>query len=143
MVNFSSFPLPAAVVRVLLAIILMTLCLPAAAQTPAWQSAWVVALATTAAASNTSDVTATAVDAAGNVYLAGEFTNTVVLGGTTLTSLGVEDVFVAKFNPVSNQFVWAQRAGGTGDDQAFALALSGTSVYVAGYFGSPDRKSVV
>ena len=137
MVNFSSFPLPAAVVRVLLAIILMTLCLPAAAQTPAWQSARVVALATTAAASNTSDVTATAVDAAGNVYLAGEFTNTVVLGGTTLTSLGVEDVFVAKFNPVSNQFVWAQRAGGPGADYANALAVSGTSVYLAGVFDSP------
>ena len=41
--------------------------------------------------------------------------NTVVPGGTTLTSLGGYDVFVAKSNPASNQFVWVQRAGGTGN----------------------------
>ena len=94
----------------------MALRLPAAAQVPAWQSARAVAVATAASTNNYSEVTATAVDAAGNVYLAGNFTNTVVLGGTTLTSLGSYDVFMAKFNPASNQFVWAQRAGGTGND---------------------------
>jgi hypothetical protein len=46
---------------------------------------------------------------------------------------------VAKFNPVSNQFVWAQRAGGTGDDNASALAISGPSVYVTGSFGTTAR----
>ncbi|GAA3977813.1 T9SS type A sorting domain-containing protein [Hymenobacter antarcticus] len=120
----------------LLALLFLTLHRPAAAQAPAWQSARAVAVATAAVMRNNSTVTATAVDAAGNVYLAGEFTNTVVLGGTTLTSLGLNDVFVAKFNPASNQFVWAQRAGGTNDDRATALAVSGTSVYVAGHFYS-------
>ena len=61
----------------------------------------------------------------------------MVLGGTTLTSLGGYDVFVAKSNPASNQFVWVQRAGGVGLDEATALAVSGTSVYVAGSFTSP------
>jgi hypothetical protein len=122
----------------LLVLFLLALRLPAAAQAPAWQSARAVAVATAATtANNYSVVTATAVDAAGNVYLAGYFNNTVVLGSTTLTSLGSSDVFVAKFNSVSNQFVWAQRAGGTDDEQATALAVSGTSVYVAGYFVSP------
>ncbi len=134
MFNFFSFPLPATVVRILLAISLLASCLPAAAQTPNWQSAQAVALATTAG--SFSEVTATAVDASGNVYLVGYFTNTVVLGGTTLTSLGSFDVFVAKFNPASNQFVWAQRAGGTGVDEATAVIVNGTSVYVAGYFAS-------
>ena len=115
--------------------LLLTLRLPATAQAPTWQSARAVAVA--AAASNNSVVTATAVDAAGNVYLVGAFTNTVVLGGTTLTSLGSYDVFLAKFNPASNQFAWAQRAGGAGFDYANALVMSGTSVYVAGYFDSP------
>ena len=121
----------------LLAALLLALASPAAAQAPAWQLARAVAAATAAAAGDYSAVGATAVDAAGNVYLAGNFTNTVVLGGTTLSSLGGVDVFVAKFNPVSNQFAWAQRAGGTGMDYATALAVSGTSVYVAGYFASP------
>ena len=120
----------------LLALFFLTSRLPGAAQAPAWQSARAVAVAT-GATNDASEVTATAVDAAGNVYLAGNFTNTVVLGGTTLTSLGSYDVFVAKFNPTSNQFVWAQRAGGTGTDAVSALAVSGTSVYVAGGFDSP------
>ncbi|MGY3088743.1 fructose-1-phosphate kinase PfkB-like protein [Hymenobacter sp. UYAg731] len=142
MFNFTSFPLPDGVARTLLAFLLLAFLLlvchlPAAAQAPAWQSTQAVAVATAAAGGNNSIVTATALDAAGNVYLAGSFANTVVLGGTMLTSLGSYDVFVAKFNPASNQFVWAQRAGGTGYDIANALALGGTSVYVAGYFGSP------
>ncbi|GAB3872285.1 hypothetical protein GCM10028824_22500 [Hymenobacter segetis] len=120
----------------LLVLLLLALHMPAAAQVPAWQSARAVAAATAAAANNYSEVRATAVDAAGNVYLTGIFSNTVVLGGTTLTSLGSYDVFVAKFNPVSNQFVWAQRAGGTSYEYATALAVDGSSVYVAGYFGS-------
>jgi len=84
-----------------------------------------------------STVSATAVDVAGSVFLVGSFRNAVVLGGTTLTGLEGYDVFVAKFNPASNQFVWAQRAGGTGNDEPTALAVSGTSVYVAGSFTSP------
>lgn len=111
--------------------------LSAAAQAPAWQSARAVAAATAAATYEYSYVTATAVDATGNAYLAGVFANTVVLGGTTLTSRGSSDVFVAKFNPTSNQFVWAQRTNGTGYDGVTALAVSGTSVYVAGLFDSP------
>ena len=122
--------------RGLLALLLLTLRLPVAAQAPAWQSARVVAAATATAAGNFSEVRATAVDAAGNVFLAGTFRNTVLLGGTTLTSLGIYDVFVAKFSPVSNQFVWAQRAGSSGSDQVRALVVSGTSIYVAGSFGS-------
>jgi hypothetical protein len=46
-------------------------------------------------------------------------------------------VFVAKFNPTTNQFVWVQQVGGTSDDYATALAVSGTSIYLAGIFQSP------
>jgi hypothetical protein len=120
----------------LLALLLLILRFPVAAQAPAWQSARAVA-AMVAGTGSSSDVFATAVDAAGNVYLTGIFSGTVALDGTTLTSLGENDVFVAKFNPVSNQFVWAQRAGGTGDEEATALAVSGTNVYVVGSFQSP------
>ncbi|MBD2724044.1 T9SS type A sorting domain-containing protein [Hymenobacter armeniacus] len=135
MSNLSLLP-PATLGRALLALLALALRLPAAAQAPAWQSAQAVGVATTAANTNHSEVTATAIDVRGNVFLAGHFTNTVVLGSTTLTSLGGDDVFVAKFNPGTNQFVWAQRAGGTGLDRANALVANGTSVYVAGFFDS-------
>ena len=125
------------VAGLLVGLLLLPFSPPAVAQAPAWQSARAVGMATAAAAGNFSEVRATAVDAAGNVYLAGYFTNTVALGSTTLTSLGRYDVFVAKFNPVSNQFVWAQRAGGISDDRVDALTVSGTSIYIAGYFAGP------
>ena len=107
----------------------------AVAQAPAWQSARAVAAATAALGNNYSDVAATAVDAAGNVYVTGAFKNNVVLGNTPLSSVGGDDVYVAKFSPASNQFVWAQQAGGPGADRANALVVSGGSVYVAGNFG--------
>ena len=106
----------------------------AAAQAPAWQTARAVA-----AAGAGSLVKATAIDAAGNVYLAGSFSGNLVLGNTTLTSpSNAVNVFVAKFSLVTNQFIWALRAGGIGfgDDDATALAVNGTSVYVAGRFTS-------
>ena len=138
MLNLSSIVFSGTFTHILLGVFLLALRLPAAAQTPAWQSARAVATATAAVVDNLSVVSATAVDAVGNVYLAGSFKNSVVLGGTTLTSLGDRDVFMAKFSPVSNQVVWAQRAGGTGSDYAAALAVSGTSVYVVGSFsGAP------
>ena len=59
-----------------------------------------------------------------------------MLGSITLTSFRKTDIFVAKFNPASNQFVWAQRGGGDDDDFPTALTVSGTSVYVAGNYSS-------
>ena len=137
MLNLSSFAFSCTFTRILLALLLVALRLPAAAQAPTWQSARAVGVATAAAAGTYTEVTATAIDAAGNVFLTGYFRNTMVLGGTTLTSLGGYDLFVAKFNPANSQFLWVQRAGGTGTDYAFALVVSGTSVYVAGTFEGP------
>ena len=112
---------------------LLALAGPARAQAPAWQTA-VLAGNGVNAASFTS-VTATATDAAGNVYVAGGFYGTVSFGGVSLTSAGNTDGYVAKWSRASGTFVWAQRLGGTGADDVQALAVSGASVYLAGYFG--------
>ncbi|UOQ74565.1 T9SS type A sorting domain-containing protein [Hymenobacter cellulosilyticus] len=79
-----------------------------------------------------------------NVYVAGQFqTPVATLGDLTLTSptnTGSPDVLVAKLvdEGTSARFVWAQQAGGDGFDYARTLALSGSSVYVAGGFFSPS-----
>ncbi|WP_201985738.1 T9SS type A sorting domain-containing protein [Hymenobacter rubidus] len=51
-----------------------------------------------------------------------------------MTSNGNTDAFVAKWNAVTNSFAWVQRAGGAEDDEAAALAVAGTAVYVTGSF---------
>ncbi|PJJ60742.1 putative secreted protein (Por secretion system target) [Hymenobacter chitinivorans DSM 11115] len=78
------------------------------------------------------DVRATTTDETGNVYLVGAFSGTLTLGNLTLTSVGGQDIFVAKWN--SSGFVWAERAGGPGNDVATAVAVKGSSVCVGGTF---------
>jgi hypothetical protein len=99
------------------------------AQAPGWQAV---------AAASGSIVRASATDASGNVYITGGFMGTTRFGTTTLTSqAGAYDVFVAKWSPVSGDFVWAQQGGGSDHDIAFAIAVNGTSVYITGSFMGP------
>ena len=113
----------------------LLLLLPAvrvAAQTPTWQSA----MALVQGVNGYSQVKAATADAAGNVYLVGTFSGTASFGGVSLGSTsGSNDVFVAKWNS-SAGFVWAQRAGGSGTDEATSVAVSGPNVYIAGSFSS-------
>ncbi|GAB3587516.1 hypothetical protein [Hymenobacter daeguensis] len=102
---------------------------PAArAQAPAWQ----MAIAATGS-SFISPAYGVGTDAAGNVYIGGGFQGTVGFGSTTLTSVGVYDLFVAKWNPVSASFEWAVRTGGAANDQVNAVTVSSAGIYIAGY----------
>ena len=105
----------------------------AQAQAPAWQ----LAVSADPSSVSRSYVRATAVDGSGNVYLAGTFQGTVSFGSATITSNLSLDGFVAKWNPVSGSFVWAQAIGGSSTDEALGIAVSGASVYVVGHFASP------
>ncbi|GAB3877228.1 hypothetical protein GCM10028824_36840 [Hymenobacter segetis] len=107
-----------------------------------------MAVATNQTGSYRPQVSATATDASGNVYLTGNFSGTTSFGSITLTSAPRittpgststydADIFVAKWSPISNDFVWAQRAGGGGYDAASAIAVVGTNVYIAGAFSGP------
>ncbi|MDB5269480.1 MAG: hypothetical protein JWP58_2520 [Hymenobacter sp.] len=88
---------------------------------------------------NAADDAAAALAASGSsVYLAGDYTGNLNLGGgTTLSSAGGRDAYVLKFTDggTNAALAWAKSAGGTSADLAQALAVSGTSVYVAGAFG--------
>lgn len=81
-----------------------------------------------------------------NLYVTGGFNSpTITLGSTTLTRSSAAgttntdgDLFIAKLVDAgsSASFVWALGAGGPADDYAKAVAVNGTSVYLAGYFRS-------
>lgn len=75
-----------------------------------------------------------AVDAGGNIVIAGYLVGTVDFGGGPLTSAGLADTFVAKFsNAGAHQ--WSRRFGGASSDVAEAVAVDGNgNVALAGYF---------
>lgn len=75
----------------------------------------------------------------GAVYVVGTFNgtadfNTPTSGAShTLASAGSWDVFVAKWSDAGD-ILWEKRAGGTGNDKGFGIAVAGGSVYATGYF---------
>ncbi|MEI6490059.1 MAG: hypothetical protein WCP52_13900, partial [Bacteroidota bacterium] len=79
-----------------------------------------------------------AVDASGNIFMAGNFYSTTITFGTsTFTNAGSDDVFLTKYDNNGN-VIWARNAGGPGDDWATSVALDvNGNPYLAGYFPSP------
>ena len=62
------------------------------------------------------------IDSVGNVIVGGMFTGTAFFGTLARTSSGAEDVFVANLSG-SGGWNWVVTAGGSDEDQLFALAL--------------------
>jgi hypothetical protein len=70
----------------------------------------------------------------GSSIVTGDFYGTATFGSTTFTSAGNSDVFVAKLD-ASGDYEWAERAGGTGNDNARGVSvLADGSSIVTGYF---------
>ncbi|TAL60967.1 MAG: hypothetical protein EPN85_06085, partial [Bacteroidetes bacterium] len=78
-----------------------------------------------------------AVDAAGNIYVAGWYASaTLSIGNTTLTNAGTAtpDVFIAKYDVFGNE-LWAKSIGGPGIDLCSSIAVdAGINLTVAGRF---------
>lgn len=78
---------------------------------------------------------ALALDGDGNVLVTGNFTGTLDLGGTPLTSAGNRDIFVAKLAGDSGSTLWARSFGASGPDQGSGVAVTPAGeVLVAGEF---------
>lgn len=79
-----------------------------------------------------------ATDSLGNAYLTGYFSSSTINFGTGIinnNTVNAQDIFVAKYNG-SGTAVWAQRAGGSMDDYANAIAIRGNRLYITGGFNS-------
>ena len=85
-------------------------------------------------------------DSSGNVYLAGQFTGTAVLGGTTLVSTDSSDIFLAKYNSQGN-VLWAQMIGASdpsaGSIFSLAVDAAGNSVLAGMDSGSATFGTVM
>jgi len=78
------------------------------------------------------------VDAAGNVFITGEYAGTADFdpgsGTTNLTPVGNMDIFFAKYTS-TGAFTWAKSIGSIGGDIGYAIAVDASgNVYIAGMF---------
>lgn len=73
-------------------------------------------------------------DNAGNLFVTGPFTASAYFGSTTLTSVGSQDIYVAKLDSQGN-WLWAKRAGWIDYDRAYEIDTDQQgNVYIAGWF---------
>jgi hypothetical protein len=87
-------------------------------------------------------------DVAGNVFVAGSFSGSLVFGGDTLTSVGGADVFIAKFGP-DGAPAWGKSfdSGNNASARGVATDAQGNVVVVGQFtgklnFGGADLSSV-
>ena len=78
-----------------------------------------------------------AVDAIGNVYVAGSYnSSSLVFGSTVLTNAGGFDIFLVKYDLTGN-VVWAKGAGSSSDDDGRYVGVDVIgNVYITGGFSS-------
>ena len=82
---------------------------------------------------------AIALDSTGNIFAIGDFKSTVDfdpgVGNFDLTSIGIQDVFISKYDNAGN-FLWAKQVGGSGSGlNGFAIALDAFgNIYYSGRF---------
>jgi hypothetical protein len=81
------------------------------------------------------------VDASGNVFTTGSFNGSVDFdpgtGNYTLTSAGLEDIFVHKMD-ASGNFIWAVQMGSYMSDQGNSIEIDAAgNIYTTGMFSSP------
>jgi hypothetical protein len=78
------------------------------------------------------------VDAMGNCYVTGEFTDEANFSGRTLNSRGNMDFVLAKYSP-DGKLLWLQTAGGSEIDRGYSVAVDAAgNAYVTGHFQSPE-----
>jgi Secretion system C-terminal sorting domain/Beta-propeller repeat len=80
-----------------------------------------------------------AVDAAGNIYITGNFTGTVDFNPGAATdnlisaSPGSLNIFITKLN-ADGDYLWAKKMGGLGFDEVNAIAVDANGIYTTGSF---------
>ncbi len=75
-----------------------------------------------------------ATDGSGNVFMSGNFKETVDFGGGDLVSAGSSDIVVAKYSPTGTH-LWSQRFGSTGVENGRSVATDASgNVFMTGPF---------
>jgi hypothetical protein len=82
-----------------------------------------------------------ALDAGSNIYVLAYYIGSLSFAGSTLTSAGMQDVLLAKFNSSGNP-VWGKSGGGEGADLPSSMAIDKNGViHTLGTFGMMDKSA--
>ncbi len=91
-------------------------------------------MATAGGAGDMTFATGVALDAGGNVYVAGGFGTSIDFGGgTAFTAVGGWDGFLARYD-AAGTLAWAERFGGPDDEYPIGVATNGMLVAITGAF---------
>ncbi|MCO4293795.1 gliding motility-associated C-terminal domain-containing protein [Solitalea sp. MAHUQ-68] len=81
--------------------------------------------------------TSIAVDQQGNTFVTGSFNDVVSFGTKNITSKGLSDIFLAKYD-LNGNLIWVKSFGSANSDEPKSLAIDGTgNVYLAGFISGP------
>ena len=84
----------------------------------------------------TDNITGMVTDASGNVYITGIYNGTITVGTTTINSLGLLDMYIAKYSS-AGALMWLRAIGGSNNDYANDIAVDGAgNVTIVGSFES-------
>jgi hypothetical protein len=73
----------------------------------------------------------------GAVVAVGNYTGSLILPQSSLSSFGASDAFLLKIDPANGAFLWGRKHGGVNDDGFNDVANSGCGdVFVAGFYRS-------
>lgn len=73
-------------------------------------------------------------DSDGNAYVTGYFSGTANFSGTSISSKGGNDIFIAKYNSTGS-LLWVKNAGGTGQDYGMGIQVDNSgAVFLTGGF---------
>ena len=97
----------------------------AIAQVPTWQEAFSGGT-NQPIGSGSSAANAIATDVSGNVYITGTFSGQMNFGSTRISSVGSDDIFVAKWYSAAHAWAWAVTGGGLSNDSGNAVAVDGS-----------------
>ncbi len=77
-------------------------------------------------------------DSLGRVFVTGYFNSpTIIFGTNTLSNAGASDIFIVVFVSFDGSVDWAQRVGGTGNDEGNCVSNDENgNCYITGYFQS-------
>lgn len=74
------------------------------------------------------------IDNSGKIFITGEFNSSIKFGGRpTLSTSGGADVFVACYSS-NGDAIWANKAGGNGNDRARGIGTDGNNIFITGQF---------